>query len=73
MVKELHIVIMKLENGKSQSANGFTAEWYKALKEAVTPTLLAALNHVLREGDMLPSWRQATIAVIYSLKRVRIR
>lgn len=44
--------------------DGFPAEYYKVLKDTVSPLLLKCFNFVLQSGEIRMSWRQAIISVI---------
>ena len=61
---EIDDAISRLKTNKMSGGDGFPAEWYKAFKGALTPTLKSCFNHVLKGGDTPVSWRQAIISVI---------
>ncbi|XP_062396829.1 LINE-1 retrotransposable element ORF2 protein isoform X1 [Sardina pilchardus] len=61
---ELASAITRLKTSKSPGADGFTSEWYKGLREALTPILLKTFNWVFKKGEIPNSWREATISVI---------
>lgn len=63
-VEELNIAIARLKVNKSPGPDGFISEWYKSLRESLTPVLLATFNWILKGGVAPPSWREAIILVI---------
>lgn len=42
--KEVRIAISKVKINKSPGSDGYTAEWYKELKEELIPVMLPTLN-----------------------------
>ncbi len=49
--EEIYAAIARLKANKSPGMDGFTTEWYKSLKEALTPVLLRTFNWVLLKGE----------------------
>lgn len=48
--EELNGAISNLKSNKSPGLDGYTSEWYKALREPLTPQLLGTFSWVLRGG-----------------------
>lgn len=63
--QEILQVISNLKTKKSPGPDGFINEFYKKLKDKVTPLLLKAYHCALQTGTMAPSWNDATIVVIH--------
>lgn len=62
--EEVDKAISGLKAGKSPGADGFPGEWYKSFRDQVIPLLCECFNHVLKEGVLPPSWREAIISII---------
>ena len=62
--EEIHSAIARLKANKSPGTDGFSSEWYKSLREVLTPILLKTFNWVLTKGETPASWREAVISVI---------
>ena len=62
--KEIEKVISKLKTNKSPGTDGFPPEWYKSMTRHLLPLLEPCFNHVLKEGQIPPSWKEAFISVI---------
>ena len=62
--EEIYEAITRLKANKSPGSDGFTSEWYKALKEVLTPVLKKAFNWVLKKNEIPISWNEAIISVI---------
>ena len=62
--EEIQFAIGRLKVNKTPGTDGFTAEWYKKLREALTTVLLKTFNWVLTKGEAPSSWKQAIISII---------
>ena len=62
--EEILSAIARLKANKSPGTDGFTSEWYKALKEVLTPFLQKTFNWVLTKNEIPISWNEAFISVI---------
>lgn len=62
--KELDNAISRLKTNKMPGEDGYSAEWYKAFRELLSPSLLKCFNFTLNGGDIPVSWRRAIISVI---------
>lgn len=54
----------RLKPGKAVGPDGFSSQWYRTLRADLVPTLLKSFNYILQEGEIPPSWREATISII---------
>lgn len=68
LVSFFNVAMTRLKTGKSPGADGYTAEWYKIMFKHLALTLLKALNWVVQKREILPSWREAIISVIWSVE-----
>jgi hypothetical protein len=55
---------------KNPGPDGFSAEFYQAIKEDLIPTLLKYFHEVEREGALLNSFYKANITLILKLDKV---
>lgn len=62
---EIIEAIKMLKSNKSPGPDGDINGFYKKLKEIISPLLLRAYHHSLDSGELAPSWREATIVVLY--------
>lgn len=62
--EELNSAIRRLNTGKSLGPDGFDPDRYKSMQEHIGDTLLKTFNWVLKEKEIPPTWRDATISVI---------
>ena len=62
--EEVDKAISGLKVGKSPGTDGFPGEWYKSMREQISPLLCDCFNYILKEGALPPSWREAIISII---------
>ena len=62
--EEINLAITRLKTGSSPGSDGFTREWYKALRHTLVPLLLKTYNWIIKKQEMPPSWREAVISLI---------
>ena len=64
ITSEIEAVIKKLLAHKSPGSDGFTGEFYKALKEELTPILHRLFQNVQEDGRLLNFFYEASIVLI---------
>ena len=62
--EEVKSTITRLKTNKSPGPDGYPAQWYKTLREVLTPILVKTFNWVLQTKETPISWREAIISVI---------
>ncbi len=62
--EEIKAAITRLKSGKAVGSDRYNSQWYRSLRTELVPLLLKTFNWVLQEGEIPPSWREATISVI---------
>lgn len=62
--EEVKTAISNLRPNKAAGPDGFPSEWYKEMRDLLTPVMKRTLNHVLKTGETPPSWRDAVISLI---------
>uniref|UniRef100_A0A803TTP7 Reverse transcriptase domain-containing protein n=1 Tax=Anolis carolinensis TaxID=28377 RepID=A0A803TTP7_ANOCA len=62
--KEIDQAIMKLDNSKAPGPDGYTAVYYKKLKEELIPNLKKIMNEALNNQIIPESWKEANIVMI---------
>lgn len=63
--EELSSAITRLKANKSSGLDGLPAEWYRAFRIELIPSLLRACNTTLSDVKMPPSWNDAVISVFH--------
>uniref|UniRef100_A0A8C3ILM4 Reverse transcriptase domain-containing protein n=1 Tax=Chrysemys picta bellii TaxID=8478 RepID=A0A8C3ILM4_CHRPI len=62
--KEVEVVIKNLKSSKTPGSNGFSEEYYRALKQRLVPVLTELFNTILQRNKISDSWKEAKIVVI---------
>lgn len=62
--EEVKRTIAGLANGKALGPGGFSAEFFKTLKEQISPILTPYYNEVLHTGTLHPESKNAYIKVL---------
>lgn len=62
--QEIEKTIIQLTNNKAPGPNGFSAEYYKRMREELTPSFLALLKDMMEGADYFPTGREAHIKVL---------
>uniref|UniRef100_A0A670JJJ0 Reverse transcriptase domain-containing protein n=1 Tax=Podarcis muralis TaxID=64176 RepID=A0A670JJJ0_PODMU len=62
--EEVEEAIKELKRGKAPGPDGFTASYYKEMKDILIDPLTKVMNNILKEKDMPGTWREAFIVVI---------
>uniref|UniRef100_A0A803TRA1 Reverse transcriptase domain-containing protein n=1 Tax=Anolis carolinensis TaxID=28377 RepID=A0A803TRA1_ANOCA len=63
--EEISAAINKMDPNKAPGTDGFTAGYYKVLKQELTPLLKDVMNGILRNQGAPDSWKTGEIIVIY--------
>lgn len=63
-MEEINAALSRLKPGKAVGPDGFSSQWYRTLRADLVPILLKSFNYILQEGEISPSWREATISII---------
>jgi len=64
-LQEISDTIKTLKNNKSPGTDGFPGEFYKCLKEEITPILFKVFNYALSSGNPPKTWSEAIISVLH--------
>ena len=62
--EEVKAAITRVKTNKSPGPDGYTAQWYKTLRDVLTPILVKTFNWVLQTKETPISWKEAIISVI---------
>lgn len=66
---EIKQAIQNMQNSKCPGPDGYSAEFYKALIEQVSPLLLNVYNEALQTGSLPPTLYDACISLIYKTNK----
>uniref|UniRef100_A0A803TU91 Reverse transcriptase domain-containing protein n=1 Tax=Anolis carolinensis TaxID=28377 RepID=A0A803TU91_ANOCA len=62
--QEIEQVIDTLKNRKSLGGDGYTAEFYKEMKEIIIPELKILFNNIMKGGKIPDTWRESEIITV---------
>uniref|UniRef100_A0A670IBL2 Reverse transcriptase domain-containing protein n=1 Tax=Podarcis muralis TaxID=64176 RepID=A0A670IBL2_PODMU len=62
--EEVIEVIKELKRGKAPGPDGFTASYYKEMKEVLVNPLTEVMNNILKGRDIPDTWKEAYITLI---------
>uniref|UniRef100_A0A803TV24 ribonuclease H n=1 Tax=Anolis carolinensis TaxID=28377 RepID=A0A803TV24_ANOCA len=62
--QEIEQVIDTLKNRKSPGGDGYTAEFYKEMKEIIIPELKILFNNIMKGGKIPDTWRESEIITV---------
>lgn len=66
-VKEKNASIMSMQNAKSSGPYGFPREFYKKVKNELSPLLSNVFEESFSSGTLLPAMRQGVTSLIFIL------
>uniref|UniRef100_A0A670KIE8 Reverse transcriptase domain-containing protein n=1 Tax=Podarcis muralis TaxID=64176 RepID=A0A670KIE8_PODMU len=61
---EVEEVIKELKRGKAPGPDGFTASYYKEMKDTLIAPLIEVMNNILKDRDIPGTWKEAFITII---------
>ena len=70
--EEIKKAISYSKINKASGSDGFPAEWYKEMKDLLTPRMKTTYNHVLKTDVVPLSWKEAVISVIPKEGKVKL-
>lgn len=62
--EEIKKEISNLKPNKAAGPDGYPSEWYKEMKDLLSPIIKVTDNHMLKTGITPPSWTEAVISLI---------